>query len=376
MQKNNKLKMSEDRVVKEIHSSQIKSINPKDILYLAMRDGSLILINDDWQERQKDSHLIQISSIKKSDANKFESKKEISSDKSRANIPKPQNLFNSKINKSNNSHIYFSGKNITPDVKRRDDNQSRKIYSLVNDKKNSEIKNNNYSNKYHYSTNNSLGNFTTTFGSKYSKYPNSVDSLRYSGSSNSQNKYSKNNYNNNYENPPQIRKINVFSNGTNKTNNTYEKKFYDTAGSLTCTCNKYEKDQTLKTTSNYYDNYTKGSKKDFYSETSTSNYGTHNIINVTQSETYWNNNYKGSNKSQSCFGKYNKNNNSSIIENKKEYDCRLNCPKCQQKKENLNSKTTFIRREDNYDNCKYYERVGISAPKSYVHSHYKVFIPE
>ena len=42
--------MSRRKFVREIKAKEVKNINPSDIIYLAMKDGSLILIADDDEE--------------------------------------------------------------------------------------------------------------------------------------------------------------------------------------------------------------------------------------------------------------------------------------------------------------------------------------
>ena len=42
--------MSKRRFVREIKTKEVKNINPSDIIYLAMKDGSIILIADDDEE--------------------------------------------------------------------------------------------------------------------------------------------------------------------------------------------------------------------------------------------------------------------------------------------------------------------------------------
>ena len=43
--------MSRRRFVREIKAKEVKNINPSDIIYLAMKDGSIILITDDDEEK-------------------------------------------------------------------------------------------------------------------------------------------------------------------------------------------------------------------------------------------------------------------------------------------------------------------------------------
>ena len=42
--------MSRRKFVREIKAKEVKNINPSDIIYLAMKDGSIILIADDDEE--------------------------------------------------------------------------------------------------------------------------------------------------------------------------------------------------------------------------------------------------------------------------------------------------------------------------------------
>ena len=50
--------MPRQKFVREIKAQEVKNINPSDIIYLAMKDGSIILIADD------DEDLIEYDDIK------------------------------------------------------------------------------------------------------------------------------------------------------------------------------------------------------------------------------------------------------------------------------------------------------------------------
>ena len=75
--------MSRRRFVREIKSKEVKNINPSDIIYLAMKDGSIILITDD------DEDLIEYDDIKL--YNSFKRKRK---------------YYNKKLNTNNDDSLY------------------------------------------------------------------------------------------------------------------------------------------------------------------------------------------------------------------------------------------------------------------------------
>ena len=106
--------MSRRRFVREIKAKEVKNINPSDIIYLAMKDGSIILIADD------DEDLIEYDDLKldysyKRNRKYYNKKVDTSNDNSlyefetdnnyKTNTHSYKSIENNKINSTNYSTI-------------------------------------------------------------------------------------------------------------------------------------------------------------------------------------------------------------------------------------------------------------------------------
>ena len=106
--------MSKRKFVREIKAKEVKNLNPSDIIYLAMKDGSIILIVDD------DENTIEYDDIKLDISYKRNQKnyKTIMSDSSLYTLENeknyPTNASSNNIidTKSNNSTLYSKIKKI------------------------------------------------------------------------------------------------------------------------------------------------------------------------------------------------------------------------------------------------------------------------
>ena len=106
--------MSKRKFVREIKAKEVKNLNPSDIIYLAMKDGSIILIVDD------DENTIEYDDIKLDISYKRNQKnyKTIMSDSSLYTLENeknyPTNASSNNIidTKSNNSTLYSKIKQI------------------------------------------------------------------------------------------------------------------------------------------------------------------------------------------------------------------------------------------------------------------------
>ena len=106
--------MSRRRFVREIKAKEVKNINPSDIIYLALKDGSIILITDD------DEDLIEYDDLKLDHSYKrkrkyYNKKVDISNDNSlyefetdnnyKTNTHSYKSIENNRINSTNHSTI-------------------------------------------------------------------------------------------------------------------------------------------------------------------------------------------------------------------------------------------------------------------------------
>ena len=131
--------MSRRKFVREIKAKEIKNINPSDIIYLAMKDGSLILIADDDEEE------INYEDLKLNISNKrrpryYNKNVSTNQDSSIYSLEKDDNLktntssYNIRDNKNRNEII---SKNEKPKIK-----ENRRNNKTINlDNKDYEIKN-------------------------------------------------------------------------------------------------------------------------------------------------------------------------------------------------------------------------------------------
>ena len=124
--------MSRRRFVREIKAKEVKNINPSDIIYLAMKDGSIILIADD------DEDLIEYDDLKldysyKRNRKYYNKKVDTSNDNSlyefetdnnyKTNTHSYKSIENNKINSTNYSTINIV-KNNTKDNNKINYNKS------------------------------------------------------------------------------------------------------------------------------------------------------------------------------------------------------------------------------------------------------------
>ena len=131
--------MSRRKFVREIKAKEVKNINPSDIIYLAMKDGSLILIADDDEEE------IEYEDLKLNISNKrrqryYNKNISINQDSSIYSLEKDDNLktntssYNIRDNKKQNEIL---SKNENPKIKEnKRNNRTINLYD-----KNYEIKN-------------------------------------------------------------------------------------------------------------------------------------------------------------------------------------------------------------------------------------------
>ena len=96
--------MSRRRFVREIKSKEVKNINPSDIIYLAMKDGSIILITDD------DEDLIEYDDIKL--YNSFKRKRKYYNKKLNTNNDDSLYEFETEKNYKTNTNSYKTLENI------------------------------------------------------------------------------------------------------------------------------------------------------------------------------------------------------------------------------------------------------------------------
>jgi hypothetical protein len=134
--------MSRRRFVREIKAKEVKNINPSDIIYLAMKDGSIILIADD------DEDLIEYDDLKLDHSYKrkrkyYNKKVDISNDNSlyefetdnnyKTNTHSYKSIENNRINSTNHSTInivkyYNKDNNKNNDTKPSTQNKSLEKY--------------------------------------------------------------------------------------------------------------------------------------------------------------------------------------------------------------------------------------------------------
>ena len=134
--------MSRRRFVREIKAKEVKNINPSDIIYLAMKDGSIILITDD------DEDLIEYDDLKLDHSYKrkrkyYNKKVDISNDNSlyefetdnnyKTNTHSYKSIENNRINSTNHSTInivkyYNKDNNKNNDTKPSTQNKSLEKY--------------------------------------------------------------------------------------------------------------------------------------------------------------------------------------------------------------------------------------------------------
>lgn len=287
--------MSDDRVVKEINSSQIKNINPSDILYLAMKDGSLILINDEWTNQKKTNE--------KSPAQKY------ISHNPQIQIPKPENLFktDSKTNKTIKTYSTDKTKN-------------------YGDTRDSSSKGDNV---FFY------------FSSPYKQY---LDDSKQKSSYSLDNKY-----------------ISTFKNrANNKGRSESEQNFKKKE-------NTSKDRKTYNNTINNISTYKNinGKNYSYYKQSNKPKICTCQYITVEEPITC-------ENKTQRSSEKYKVEKHFSQSNNKNKVDC----PLCIERNSPIKNDKTNLVSDNVYDNYKYYETRGELSPKSYSHSHYKVYTTE
>ena len=134
--------MSRRRFVREIKAKEVKNINPSDIIYLALKDGSIILITDD------DEDLIEYDDLKLDHSYKrkrkyYNKKVDISNDNSlyefetdnnyKTNTHSYKSIENNRINSTNHSTInivkyYNKDNNKNNDTKPSTQNKSLEKY--------------------------------------------------------------------------------------------------------------------------------------------------------------------------------------------------------------------------------------------------------
>lgn len=392
--------MSDDHIVKEIHSSQIKDINPKDILYLAMKDGSLILINDDWN---------------------LEGKKYM--ENKNKNYTKYKNIERGK-----NIHGYEKSKNIPY-------NKNLKTELNIKDNKTQNFPVNKYSNNirtekdYSHSYNNYNKNFTFkgTFGQTGQKpQPHSVDySNKFSSTFSQGNKNLKKNNHYKYDELPLKREIqqspcNLKSYGSLSTDKRKEET------SPKCICWKYQmsgrnsskyslgNDKVNRNKLEYSFKKSDGSNENtLASESHKSKYNQYDLNN-NYYNTYSNNfNSKNHHKvikkvsyiplkklnpetcnkcgkikrpklenfshcqkirsySYNGQNQYSQKSNKNTINSCYDFDDEIDCPLCNLKNNSIYSETLSVVKEDIFNNHSYYESIGVHSPRTTVHSHYRV----
>ena len=142
--------MSRRRFVREIKAKEVKNINPSDIIYLAMKDGSIILITDD------DEDLIEYDDLKlenpyKTKRKYYNKKVDISNDNSlyefetdnnyKTNTHSYKSIENNRINSTNHSTINIVRNNNKDNNK---NNYSKPSTPNITQNKPIDIKKNNY----------------------------------------------------------------------------------------------------------------------------------------------------------------------------------------------------------------------------------------
>lgn len=344
--------MSKINCIKEIPSSEIKNINPSDVLYIALRDGSLILINDDWNKSfKKSSNVNNITPIHSYETKSPEKSPIISPSQSQSNF------------------LGFHNKKIKNPIKLTNINMKYGSYNLYRESEYN--KNNNFFEPRRKSTDSTTA-FTFHNENIYNKI-NKIDdpslvNRKYAISVDNNNK------NNN---------IKFTMNGNSTINST--------TSSFTRIINEQNKDQNKNKNNLLISLSNKKSDRDLesieneltYSERN-SNMNNNTISHNNTNDNKINNSIqnKCKNKSQSYGGRFkncNQERKCEFFENKininryiSETDFPLKCPLCQQKGERIFSHTISVVKEDIYNNHKYYQSVGVSAPKSNVHSLYKI----
>ena len=133
--------MSRRKFVREIKAKEIKNINPSDIIYLAMKDGSLILIADD-DEEEIEYEVLKLNISNKRRQRYYNKNITINQDSSIYSLEKDDNLktntssYNIRDNKNQNEIL---SKNEKPKIKenRRNNktiNLYNKYYEIKNEK--------------------------------------------------------------------------------------------------------------------------------------------------------------------------------------------------------------------------------------------------
>ena len=130
--------MSRRKFVREIKAKEVKNINPSDIIYLAMKDGSLILITDDEEEIEYEELKLNISNKRRQ--RYYNKNVSINQDSSIYSLEKDDNLkintssYNIRDNKNQNKIL---SKDEKPKIK--ENRRNNKTINLYN--KDYEIKN-------------------------------------------------------------------------------------------------------------------------------------------------------------------------------------------------------------------------------------------
>ena len=131
--------MSRRKFVREIKAKEVKNINPSDIIYLAMKDGSLILIADD-DEEEIEYEVLKLNISNKRRQRYYNKNVSINQDSSIYSLEKDDNLktntssYNIRDNKNQNKIL---SKDEKPKIK--ENRRNNKTINLYN--KDYEIKN-------------------------------------------------------------------------------------------------------------------------------------------------------------------------------------------------------------------------------------------
>ena len=348
--------MPRQKFVREIKAQEVKNINPSDIIYLAMKDGSIILIADD------DEDLIEYDDIKLNinRAYKKSSKREQKNinDKPKINLNFSFDMENNN-NFGNNNFVYTSkdNNNRTNSTSFRTinkvDNKQKTYSNNDKSKKENERMNRSINSKKHHAYH-VVEYFNDT---KDSFFSNKHNSNHYEKPQIKKDNFKSNNIINNKE-IIHRRKINTFIYDNNKRNNSQVINISDI--SIDSDTNYIEKDRKYK------DYFNKKNKEYNYR-----NINTFNKKNQIRSQSLSNRNHEPQNtylvqkKEMEIMGKIvNDKNSYRLIDHKHPHTLfESKCPFCQNLARDNKLCLCNIKEESIYDNHSFLASFGDSEKK-------------